>query len=128
MKSPKQYKDSETQIQELKDIIQQFVVERKWLQFHTPKNLSMSIAIEAGELMEKFQFVESEESFQIVKEHKEEVAHELVDVLAYICSFANVCEIDLAYYFTQKMGLNRKKYPVELAQGDYGKYTKLKKG
>jgi NTP pyrophosphatase (non-canonical NTP hydrolase) len=117
--------DTVTTLQELKKLIKQFVVERDWTQYHTPKNLSMSIAIEAAELMEKFQFVENEESFDIVKKHKDEIAHELVDVLGYVINFANVCDIDLSSYFVEKLELNKKKYPVDVAKGSYGKYTKL---
>lgn len=120
------FNDKTTTIQELRDIVKQFVAERDWKEYHTPKNLSMSIAIEAAELMEKFQFVESDESFEIAKSHKEEVAHELVDVLAYVLNFANACDIDLSSYCVEKIALNRKKYPIEKARGSYGKYTKLK--
>jgi hypothetical protein len=62
----------------------------------------MSIAIEAAELMEKFQFVSSEESLVIAHEHKQEVAHELVDVIAYVMSFAHVCDIDVISTFKEK--------------------------
>lgn len=127
MDKNKKINDTSTTIQELKDVVKKFVADRDWKEYHTPKNLSMSIAIEAAELMEKFQFVESEESFEIVKKHKEEVAHELVDVLGYILNFANACDIDVSSYFVEKIKLNEKKYPVEVAKGSYGKYTKLNK-
>ena len=119
------FNDKDTTVQVLKDVIKKFVVERDWTQYHTPKNLSMSIAIEAAELMEKFQFVESDESFEIVKKHKQEVAHELVDILSYVLNFANACDIDVSSYFVEKMALSAQKYPVDVAKGDYGKYTKL---
>lgn len=123
----KKFNDKDTTLQALKDIIKKFVVERDWTQYHTPKNLSMSIAIEAAELMEKFQFVESDESFEIVQKYKEEVAHELADVLSYVLNFANACDIDLSSYFVEKMALSAKKYPADIAKGSYGKYTKLGK-
>lgn len=118
--------DRKTTVQQLKDIMQQFVTERDWLQYHDPKNLSMSIAIEAAELMEKFQFLSNEESIKIAQSHKQEIAHELVDVLGYVLNFANACDIDLSSTFEEKMALNVKKYPVDIASGSYGKYTKLK--
>ncbi len=118
--------DAATTIQELKDEISQFVDEREWRQYHDPKNLSMSIAIEAAELMEKFQFLSNEESVAVAQSHKDEIAHELCDVLGYVLNFANATGIDLASYYREKMELNRKKYPVEKAKGSYGKYTKLK--
>ncbi len=121
----KKFHDNETTIQELKDIIKKFVMDREWKEYHTPKNLSMSIAIEAAELMEKFQFVSNEESYEIAQKYKEEVAYELVDVLGYVINFANACDIDLSSYFVEKVKLNEKKYPVESAKGSYGKYTKL---
>ncbi len=125
MDTKKNFNDKETTIQELKDIIKKFVVEREWTEYHTPKNLSMSIAIEAAELMEKFQFVTSEESFEIAQKHKQEVAHERFDVLGYVLNFANACNIDLSSYCVEKITLNEKKYPIEVAKGSYGKYTKI---
>lgn len=122
----KKTNDADTSIQELKEIIATFIKERDWQQFHTPKNLSMSIAIEAAELMEKFQFVSPEESITLAQSHKSEIAHELVDVLAYIMSFANVAGIDIASTYREKMALNGKKYPANASKGDFGKYTKLK--
>ena len=121
----KEMHDSRVTVQELRDIIKTFVVERDWMQYHNPKNLSMSIAIEAAELMEKFQFVSCAESITLSQSHKEEIAHELCDVLGYVLNFANAADIDLSSYFVEKMELNRKKYPVNVAKGAYGKYTKL---
>ena len=120
-------KDTETTIKELREIMNQFVSERDWLPYHSPKNLSMSMAIEAAELMEKFQFVSPEESIKLAQSHKQEIAHELCDVLAYVLSFANAADIDLTTHFIEKMALNRKKYPIEKAKGSFGKYTKLNK-
>ncbi len=118
-------RDSKTSVQELRDIMQQFVAERDWAQYHNPKNLSMSIAIEAAELMEKFQFVSNEESQELAQSNKQEIADELSDVLAYVLSFANAADIDLSSSFVKKMEKNSKKYPVAVAKGAYGKYTKL---
>ncbi len=119
--------DAHVTVQELRDIIKQFVTERDWMQYHNPKNLSMSIAIEAAELMEKFQFVSNEESIALSQSHKQEIAHELCDVLGYVLNFANAADIDLSSYFVEKMALNRKKYPIQIAKGEYAKYTKLDK-
>ena len=123
----KKYTDNVTTLQELKEYMGKFVDERDWTRFHSPKNLSASIAIEAAELMEKFQFLSEEESYKIAQSHKQEVAYELVDVLAYMLSFANQCDIDLSATYMEKMKLNAKKYTVERAKGDFGKYTKLEK-
>lgn len=117
--------DSNTTLQDLKMYKAQFVKERDWTPSHTPKNLSMSIAIEAAELMEKFQFLTNEESFEAVRTNKEEIADELADVLAYMLSFANVCAIDIVEAFMKKMEQNAQKYPSALAKGTHAKYTKL---
>lgn len=118
--------DKTTTVDQLRAEMKQFVDERDWNQFHNPKNISMSIAIEAAELMEKFQFLSNEQSIKFAQENKQEVAHELVDVLCYVLSFANACDIDLSSMMNEKMQLNIKKYPVDLAKGRHDKYTKLK--
>ena len=121
----KQLKDNQTTVQELKDIMKEFVAEREWTEYHNPKNISMSISIEAAELMEKFQFLTAEESIAIAQTHKQEVSYELADILSYVLSFANVTGIDLSAVFQEKLKLSAKKYPVEKAKGTYAKYTKL---
>lgn len=124
MKTKKQH-DTKTTVQELKDRMNQFVTERDWKIYHNPKTISMSIAIEAAELMEKFQYFTNEESVSIAQEYKKEVADELADVLANIFNFANITDIDLSTAFIEKMKLNIEKYPVGTASGNYGRYTKL---
>ncbi len=120
--------DKKVTIQQIKDLATQFAKERDWEQFHDPKNLSMSISIEAAELMEKFQFFTNEESVQIAQSYKEQVSHELADVLAYVLRFSAMTGIDLASTLAEKIKLNEKKYPIQKVKGnDYGKYTKLKK-
>ena len=121
----KQLKDNQTTVQELKDSMKEFVTEREWTEYHNPKNISMSISIEAAELMEKFQFLTAEESIAIAQTHKQEVSHELADILSYVLSFANATGIDLSAVFQEKLKLSTRKYPVEKAKGTYVKYTKL---
>ena len=117
--------DSKTTISQLREQVHKFVDDRDWSKYHNPKNLTMSIAIEAAELMEKFQFFSNEESIEIAKKHKQEVAHELVDVLAYIVSFANVVDIDIISTFKEKVALNIKKYPLEKTQKGFGRHVKI---
>lgn len=112
--------DSTTTIQQLKDEITQFADERDWEQFHTPKNLCMSIAIEAAELMEHFQWTRPEEVAAFDDAKKLEVQEELADVVAYCIAFANTMDIDIAQAFKQKMVRNREKYPAEEFKGIYG--------
>lgn len=104
--------DAETTIQELKDLIAKFSEERGWGRHHTPKNLALSIVIEAAELMEHFQWDEYH------KEDKEEIAAELADILAYVFNFANVMDIDIAGAYRDKLKKIAKKYPTELFNKD----------
>ena len=112
--------DSSTTIQQLKDEITKFADERDWEQFHTPKNLCMSIAIEAAELMEHFQWTRPEEVAGFDDAKKLEVQEELADVVAYCIAFANTMDIDIAQAFKHKMVRNREKYPAEEFKGIYG--------
>lgn len=100
-------KDHETTVQELKNLIAEFRDERGWKDEHSPKNLSMSIAIEAAELMEHFQW----DTYR--QENKQEIADELADVLSYCFNLADILDIDVATTFRDKLDRARKKYPVE---------------
>ena len=116
--------DAATTIQELKDLIAKFSKERDWGRHHTPKNLALSISIEAAELMEHFQWDEYH------KEDKAAIAAELSDILAYAFNFANVMDIDIATAFRDKIKKIEKKYPVEVFNKDnVGKdeFFKIKK-
>lgn len=114
--------DDITTVQQLKSRMAQHVRERDWEQFHTPKNLSMDIAIEAAELMEKFQWVDSAASYEQLRANRDEIEQELVDVLAGVLSLANACNIDLSDAYERKMILNVQKYPVEKCKGRSDKY------
>ena len=105
-------------LQELQQAIDRFVEERQWQQFHTPANLAKSISIEANELLECFQWNESEYSLEHVKE-------ELADVLNYCLRMASVLNLDIREIVLQKMEKNALKYPVEKARGNAAKYTEL---
>jgi len=113
--------DQETPIAELKELVREFVAERDWRQFHTPKNISMALAIEAAELMEHFQWLTPEQSRAVAKQDKDlaAVAEELADVVCYALALANELEIDLAASMEQKMVKNRQKYPAEKYRGKY---------
>lgn len=109
-------------MQELKDAVEKFVGEREWHQFHSPKNLSMAIAIEAAELMEIFRFMTSEQSKDAVKTQTNKVAFELADITIATLSFCNLYKIDLSSAILEKLEHNAKKYPVEKAKGSNKKY------
>jgi NTP pyrophosphatase (non-canonical NTP hydrolase) len=109
---------------ELRKRIDQFVTDRDWAQFHTPKNLAMAMIVEAAELVEQFQWNTPEESQQLTPEKREAVSHELADTFVYLLRLAEVLEIDLIAAANAKIDLNAKKYPVEKARGSNAKYTK----
>jgi NTP pyrophosphatase (non-canonical NTP hydrolase) len=106
--------DTQTTVSQLREIVSTFVDERHWQQFHNPKNLSMSLAIEVGELMEHFQWLTLDEAAAVADDpqKKHEVGEELADCLAYVLSIANTMEIDLSQTLAAKMIRNAEKYPV----------------
>ena len=120
MASEANQQDDATTIIQLREIVRQFVEERDWKQFHSPKNLSMALAIEASELMEHFQWISPEQSRDLEPAAKLEVAEELADVLCYALAIANEMDIDLASTLQAKMIKNRNKYPVDKYRGRYG--------
>lgn len=100
--------------------IKQFTEDRDWDQFHTPVNLAKSISIEASELLECFQW--SDTNF-----NREHVCEELADVMNYCIQMADKLDVDLDQIINDKIDQNEKKYPVEAAKGSAAKYTELKK-
>ncbi len=104
-----------------------FARERDWEQFHSPKNLSMALAAEAGELMEHFLWSDSAASTAVAQSpaKREEIADELADVVIYALEFANITGIDVAAAIDAKLAKNAAKYPVEKARGRSDKYTDL---
>ncbi|NLV23463.1 MAG: nucleotide pyrophosphohydrolase [Deltaproteobacteria bacterium] len=115
--------DATTTLQELKERTAEFVRERDWEQFHTPKNLSMSIAIEAAELMEHFQWLTVEESRRLAAETRADIGAEVADILLYSFSLANALGLDLAGAVADKLAKNAVKYPCDRVRGKAHKYT-----
>ena len=105
-------------MKELQTKIERFNEERDWDQFHSPENLAKSICIEAGELLECFQW---NNNFD-----KDEVCEELADVVNYCILMADTCGLDLDEIVSEKVKRNNEKYPVEKAFGSKEKYTQLK--
>jgi dCTP diphosphatase len=99
-------------LHDLRERQRQFAAERDWEQFHTPKNLAMSVAIEAAEIMEHFQWLTVDQSTRLDAGARQEVAHEIADVLLYLVRLADVLDIDMAAAAREKIGLNALKYPV----------------
>ncbi|CAN5621376.1 nucleotide pyrophosphohydrolase [soil metagenome] len=112
--------DEQTTVGELRAAVQQFVAARDWQQHHTPKNLAMSIAIEAAEIMEHFQWLTLEQSATLVNdvEKRAEVADELADVLIYCLSFANSAKIDVSHAIQTKLMRNETRFPVVVNHAD----------
>ena len=110
-------------IDQLRARVNQFVEERDWMQFHSPKNLSMAMIVEAGEVVEHFQWITEADSKNLDAEKKEQVGEELSDTFVYLLRIAEVCGIDLIDAANKKIDLNAKKYPVEKAKGSNAKYT-----
>jgi dCTP diphosphatase len=114
--------DETTTLAELRELVRQFVDERDWRQFHTPKNLSMSLAIEAAELMEHFQWITPEESRAVADDPAACAAagEELADVVCYALALANELGLDVASTVRDKMVKNARKYPAAEYRGRYG--------
>lgn len=108
---------------ELRTRINTFVEERDWAQFHSPKNLAMAMIVEAGEVVEHFQWMTEQESLNLNAETKKQVGQELSDTFVYLLRIAEVCGIDLIDAANKKIDLNAKKYPVEKVKGSNAKYT-----
>ena len=121
------FNDSSTTLAEIKTRVLAFARERDWEQFHAPKNLSMALAAEAGELMEHFLWATPEASRTIAQDaaKRRKIEEELADVVIYALEFANMTGIDVAASIETKMAANAAKYPVEKAKGRSDKYTEL---
>ena len=113
----------------LQSLIMQFAIDRDWLQFHTPKNLSMAISAETAELMEHFLWIsdweQAEQSYPPEKIQK--IREELADVLILCFQMANILQLDIQEIMLEKIRLNNQKYPVEKAKGNALKYTEFPK-
>lgn len=114
--------DQATTIAELSAVVDAFVGERDWQQFHTPKNLAMALAVEVAELMEHFQWIDGDASRAVAQNDAKRgaVAEELADVLCYTLAIAGELGIDLAASLEAKMVKNRVKYPADQYRGRYG--------
>ena len=123
MSQPKLISDKQTSVWQLKKRVQKFVDDRDWGKYHKPKNLAMSIAIEASELMELFQWVDEKETDAVIKNHEKlnRLEEELADIMVYCLSLANAVNIDISQAIMRKIDKNERKYPVEEFKGTYKK-------
>lgn len=105
--------------------IRQFRDDRDWMQFHNPKNMAISIVLEATELMEHFQWKTPEESEAHVKENREDVEEEIADVAIYLFELCDNIGVNLEEAVLNKLKINDEKYPASKAKGSATKYTDL---
>ena len=110
-------------LEQLRTEIRDFAEARDWQQFHSPKNLAMALIVEAGELVEHFQWLSREQSLELDRVTRDRVALEMADVLIYLVRLADRLDIDLLAAAREKIVLNNQKYPVEQAKGRADKYT-----
>ena len=110
-------------LEELRGRINNFANERDWNQFHSPKNLSMALVVEAGELVEQFQWLKESESYDLSKEKLAAVEEEIADIFVYLIRIAHQLDIDLMSAAKKKIELNESKYPAEIVRGSARKYT-----
>lgn len=112
-------------LHQIRDALRAFAAARDWERFHTPKNLAMALAGEAGEVIEHFQWLSADESLALSDADRAEVALELADVLFYLVRLADVMQIDLAEAARRKLSINAERYPADKARGRAAKYNKL---
>jgi dCTP diphosphatase len=105
--------------------LRDFRTERKWERFHTPRSLAVSIAIEAGELLEQFQWVSDDDVDEHVRERRDSIQEELADVAIYLVQLSDVLGISLGEAIEGKISLNESRYPAAAARGSSRKYTEL---
>lgn len=117
----KQRSDGSTTLDDLKQIVEDFVRERDWAQFHSPKNLAMAVGVEAGELMDLFRWHTEIGSRRLMKDRKSRKAavDELADVVICALAFANRTGIDITDAVSRKVQKNAQKYPVEKYRGRF---------
>ena len=112
-------------IKELQDIVIKFRDARDWKKFHNPKDASLSLVLEAAEVMEHFQWKDEKEIRNYIKSNKDEIGKELADVLYWILLMYHDLNIDIIKIFKKKMSENNKKYNIKKSKGRHIKYTDL---
>lgn len=105
--------------------VRRFAEDRDWAQFHSPKNLSMALAVECAELMEHFQWLTESQSRRLDRRQKGAVEKELADIQIYLIRLSQMLGLDLVAASNSKLLENARKYPVTKARGSAKKYTEL---
>jgi len=112
-------------IEYILDKIKKFRDDRDWMQFHDPKNMAVSIMIEAAELLEHFQWKTKDEVQEYIKANKNEISDEIADIAMYLFELAHNLDINLIQAMDKKLKKNETKYPIEKAKSKHTKYNKL---
>jgi NTP pyrophosphatase (non-canonical NTP hydrolase) len=112
-------------LQHLAHSLQEFATAREWHQFHSPKNLACALSVEAGELLEHFQWLTDEQSSHLTEADRDAVAAEAADVLLYLVQLCTAIGVDPVAAAQAKLRINEQKYPVEKSRGTSKKYNKL---
>lgn len=117
--------DKDTSLEELKMLVTRFRDERDWKKFHSPRDLSMSISVEAAELLEHFLWKSPKEIGELDGQSLREINEELADVIILCLSMADILNVDVSEIVKGKIKANGQKYPVEKSKGIATKYDKL---
>ena len=110
-------------LQTLQRLVVKFRDDRDWKQFHNPKDMAISLSLEASEFLEHFQWKNADEIAEHISKDKADVSDELADVMYWVLLIANDLDIDLEDAFLRKLNKNAAKYPVDKAKGNHKKYT-----
>ncbi|ALL68130.1 nucleotide pyrophosphohydrolase [Paraburkholderia caribensis MBA4] len=116
-------KEHSSDLLAVRDLLRQFVDERDWSRFHSPKNLATALSVEASELLEPFQWLQSGEKSELADDKLTAIRHEMADVLTYLVMLADRLDVDLYAAVLEKIELNRAKYPAHKVRGDSRKYS-----
>jgi NTP pyrophosphatase (non-canonical NTP hydrolase) len=111
------------ELEQMRDMLREFVRERDWGRFHSPKNLAAALSVEASELLEPFTWLARGDKRELGEAKLQAIRHEMADVLAYLVLLADALDVDLHRALLEKMALNRAKYPAHKVRGDARKYT-----
>ena len=103
--------------------LRKFAQARDWEQFHSPKNLAMALIVEAAELVEHFQWMKEDQTYELGEEQREEVALEMADIFIYLLRISERLDIDLVDATNRKIAVNEERYPVEQSKGKAGRPT-----
>ena len=112
-------------LRDLAEQLDQFARDRDWQQFHSPKNLASALVVEAGELLEHFQWMTEQQSRELAPDRRDAIGAELADVLLYLVQLAAALGLDPIAAAQAKLKLNEQKYPVDQARGNSRKYDEL---